>query len=427
MQQAVITGFGAVCGFGVGVPALLHGLQNGDHAIKAIRAFDASNFPVQVAGEVSNDVNTNCFGIDAAWLSAHKLTNLLTTSRLWQDRKSIFGLLAAQEAWQMAGCGEAERDAHLLLALGLEQAYLEDFTPLFAGQKIAWSAAAQHCQNDSFRAEVDGCAKLVRATLQLRGPQLVNASACAAGGLALAQAAALIERGASELVLCGAADSMLNPFGLGGMARLGAPSPRNRFDACRPFDQQRDGLVIGEGAAMFVLESRRRAQARGAPILAQVAGYASNQDAYRVTAPRPDGTRAQAVMQAALKKAGMAASAIDYINAHGTGTPLNDVAEARAIRACFGAHTDQLAVSSIKGAIGHLMAASGAIEAAACVLALQHDFLPATAHYSQPDPECPITVLGNTPRATRANAILSNSFGFGGQNVALILTRAQSC
>jgi 3-oxoacyl-[acyl-carrier-protein] synthase II len=267
--------------------------------------------------------------------------------------------------------------------------------------------------------------------LRLRGPNLVNASACAAGGLALAQAAAYIERGAADIILCGAADSMVNPFGLGGMSRLGAPSPRNSPDACRPFDCRRDGLVIGEGAAMFVLEAETHALARGVRPLARVSGYASTQDGYRVTAPRPDGSAAARAMQQALQRARLGPGEIGYINAHGTGTPLNDVAEARAIRSVFGAHADFLPVSSIKGALGHLMAASGAIEAAACLLALmppslqaQHQpVLPGTANHQQPDPLCEICVIGETPQAAKVDAVLSNSFGFGGQNVALILGR----
>ena len=428
MHNAVITGFGSVCGFGVGVPALLRGLLNGDSAVKRISSFDVSSFPVQMAAEVSNELTGGA--INQEWLSAHGLskTSLFNDERIWRDRKTVFGLLAAKEAWQMAGCGEPERDANLILALGLEQAYLEDFAPLFSAQHIQWSQFNKDtgtAKSRYFRAEVDLCAHIVRENLQLCGQVIVNASACAAGGLALAQAASLIERGATDIVVCGGADSMVNPFGLGGMTRLGAPSPRNSFDACRPFDRRRDGLVIGEGAAVFIVESQTRAKARGVKILAHIAGYASNQDAYRITAPLPDGACTQRAMQAALRKAHMQPQEIGYINAHGTGTPLNDVAEARAIRACFGLYADDLPVSSIKGAVGHLMAASGALEAAACVLSLQHDFLPTTCHYAEPDPECEIAVIGTTPSMKKVNAILSNSFGFGGQNVSLILARPE--
>lgn len=429
-RRAMITGVGSVCGFGLGLAALQQGLQAGACAIKPIRAFDASSFPLQFAGEVANELNPG--PIDASWLSVHGLQDhpIIMQPKLWQDRKTVFGLLAARQAWQMAGCTSKERRASLLVALGLEQAYLQDFAPLLHDHQINigqldWRCsvldASPKIKQPQFRAEVDLCAQLIETDLQLQGPRMVNASACAAGGLALAQAASWIERGAADIVLCGGADSMLNPFGLGGMARLGAPSPRNAPDACRPFDSQRDGLVIGEGAAMFVLEEAQHAQARGVPALAEILGYASNQDAYRVTAPRADGAQTCRAMQAALRKARLSAAQIGYINAHGTGTVLNDIAEARAIHACFG--EDAPAVSSIKGALGHLMAASGAIEAAACVLSLQHAFLPGTAHFARADAECQLDIIGPTPRAQSVDYILSNSFGFGGQNVSLIFGR----
>jgi 3-oxoacyl-[acyl-carrier-protein] synthase II len=399
MRRAVITGVGAVSAFGVGLDQLFDGLADGRSCIAPIRSFDAGAFETRVACEV---------GIE------HVL----------RDRKSTFGLLAAAEAWRMAGCGAAEREASLVLALGLEQGFLEDFAPFFHDGQVDW-AAERESPTDGirFRSDVDLCARLVGDALQLEGPVIVNASACAAGGLALAHAASLIERGAASIVLCGGADSMVNPFGLGGMSRLGAPSPRAEADACRPFDRRRDGLVIGEGAAMFVLESEERAARRGAQVLARVLGYGSTQDAYRVTAPRPDGAAAQRAMQLALARAKLAPSAIGYINAHGTGTPLNDVAEARAIRGAFGSHADILPVSSIKGAIGHLMAASGAIEAAACLLPFVRGLLPGTANHVDKDPQCDVVVIGSTPREARVDAVLSNSFGFGGQNVSLILGR----
>jgi len=253
----------------------------------------------------------------------------------------------------------------------------------------------------------------------------VNASACAAGGLAVAHAASLIRRGAASIVLCGGADSMVNPLGLGGMTRLGAPSPRNEPDACRPFDRRRDGLVIGEGAAMFIVESEERALHRGVTPLARILGWGSTQDAYRVTAPRPDGAAARNAMTRALARAALQPEAVGYINAHGTGTQLNDVAEARAIRDVFGRHADSLPVSSIKGAVGHLMAASGAIELAACLMPFQRDLLPGTAHHREKDPLCDITVIGERPIQAQVDIALSNSFGFGGQNASVILGRSQ--
>ncbi|NHZ87767.1 beta-ketoacyl-[acyl-carrier-protein] synthase II [Massilia sp. CCM 8733] len=420
MTRAVITGFGAVSAFGVGVPALLDGLAAGRSCIAPVRSFDASAFDTRVACEVAGG------GIGRDWLRAHLGDLGLAESVLdeyeragaWRDRKCMFALLAAVEAWRMAGCGKAEEEAGLVMALGLEQAFLDDFGPMFNGQAIDWAAGGH--DGIRFRSDVDLGARLVGDVFGLHGQVVVNASACAAGGLAIAHAASLIERGAASILLCGGADSMVNPFGLGGMSRLGAPSPRNDSDACRPFDLRRDGLVIGEGGAMFVIESEQRAARRGARVLARVLGYGSTQDAYRVTAPRPDGAAAQRAMELALARARLAPAGIGYINAHGTGTPLNDVAEARAIAAVFGAAA--VPVSSIKGAIGHLMAASGAIEAAACLLVFERNLLPGTANHRDPDPQCEVDVI-KAPRAAKVDAVLSNSFGFGGQNVSLILGR----
>lgn len=419
MSRAVITGVGAVSAFGVGVGHLFDGLASGRSCIAPIRSFDASAFQTQVACEV--DVGR----IDSAWLRSHlgdvgPVLDEFEHIGAWRDRKSAFGLLAVMEAWRMAGCGEADRDASLVLALGLEQGFLDDFGPFFHDGAIDWAAERETATDGiRFRSDVDLCARVVGDVLQLEGAVIVNTSACAAGGLAIAHAASLIERGAATMVLCGGADSMVNPFGLGGMTRLGAPSPRNEPDACRPFDRRRDGLVIGEGAAMFVLESEERATRRGARILARVLGYGSTQDAYRVTAPRPDGAAALRAMQLALARAKLARSDIGYINAHGTGTPLNDVAEAGAIRAAFG----DVPVGSIKGAIGHLMAASGAIEAAACLMPFERGLLPGTANHRDKDPLCEVDVIG-TAREAKVDAVLSNSFGFGGQNASLILGRA---
>ena len=260
--------------------------------------------------------------------------------------------------------------------------------------------------------------------LGLRGAVIPHVSACAAGTLAVAHAAALIERGEIDVAVAGAFDSMINPLGIGGMARLGAPSPRPAPDACRPFDRRRDGLVVGEGAAMFVVERAARALARGARPLARILGWGSTQDGYRVTMPRPDGQQAARAMSLALARARLPAEAIGYINAHGTGTPLNDPAEARAIHLALGAHAARVPVSSIKGAVGHLMAASGAIEIAACLLPFSHDLLPGTAHHEQPDPACVLDVIGPRPVAAQVEVVLSNSFGFGGQNATILLGRS---
>jgi len=424
MKRVVITGVGVVSAFGVGAAAFYDGLAHGRAAVGPIRSFDAHAFPVRVAGEVPVGA------IDSAWIAAHGLPvdgavlAACAASGAWRDRKVVFGLLAALEAWRHAGCTADDAPAALSLALGLEQAFLDDFAPFVAHGAIDWRGeAAAPASGIRIRSDVDLAARVIARALGLTGMTYANASACAAGGLAVAHAASLVERGAADIVLCGGADSMVNPLGIGGMARLGAASPRSAADACRPFDSRRDGLAVGEGAAMFVVESEERARRRGARPLARIVGHGSTQDAYRVTAPRPDGMAARRAMAQALRMADLAPPGIGYVNAHGTGTPLNDVAEARAIRDLFGAHADVLPVSSIKGAVGHLMAAAGAIELAACLLPFERDLLPGTANHVHKDPQCAIDVIGPAPRAARVDHVLCNSFGFGGQNASVILGR----
>ena len=440
----MITGVGVVCALGLSSAEFFAALQRGASNIGPIKHLDASSLPVQVAGEVP------LLTIDAATLLQRDFA--FSTSQqdlLWhaqdcgvfRDRKVGCLLLAAQEAWQMARCGAAEQAASLSIALGLEEAFLEDFAaamkPASDGVKIDFladtmpvaahtRATPQRHSGIRFRSTVDLGARVLAQLFALRGVHAVQASACAGGGLAIAHAAAQIEHGAAEIVMCGGADSMVNALGLAGMARLGAPSPRHTSDACRPFDRRRDGLVIGEGAAVFIVESADRASARGVRPLAHIAGWGRSQDGYHATAPRPDGSAAARAMQQALRQAGVSPAQLGYINAHGTGTPLNDVAESQAICAALGPAGEQVPVSSIKGAVGHLMAAAGALELAACLLPFSHAILPGTAHHQQRDPACAINVIAETPQAANVDTVLSNSFGFGGQNVSILLQRADA-
>jgi 3-oxoacyl-[acyl-carrier-protein] synthase II len=424
VTTAAITGVGVVSPFGMGAAAFFGGLAEGRAAVGPIRCFDAASFPTRVAGEVPVPRLT------ATWLAARLgppagevLASALEGSGALRDRKVAFGLVAAMEAWRSAGCGPSDRGAWLTVGLGLEHAFLEDFAPLMNGEDLDWSRDARTPQV-RYRAPVDLCAGAIRDLLSLTGPMAVHASACAAGTLAVAHAASLVERGTASIVLCGASDSMVNPLGIGGFTRLGAPSPRNEPDACRPFDRRRDGLAIGEGAAMFVIEAEQRARARGAPVLARVLGWGSTQDAYRATAPRPDGSAAAEAMRRAMARARVSPAEIRYLNAHGTGTPLNDPVECRAVRRAFGSAADGLSVSSIKGAVGHLMAAAGAVEIAACLFALRRGLLPGTAHHRERDLECDLDVIGESPRPAPVDLTMSNSFGFGGQNATVILGRA---
>lgn len=422
VRRAVITGVGAVSAFGVGLPALFDGLAAGGRAIRPITCFDASPLATRVGGQVPVDA------IDAAWLRAHLPASHHAAALRWlatgalRDRKIGFALAAAAEALAHARLPAVGR-APLALACGLERALLADLAPVWTPGGVDWAAEARRTAPAiRNRVPVDAGARAVAELFGL-GPISVHASACAAGAIAVAHGAALIERGA-DVVICGAADAMLDPISVGAMIMLGTTSPR-RDDpgACRPFDRTRDGLVLGEGAAVFVLESAVHARDRGARPIAEVLGWGSSQDGYRPSAPDPEGVRAAAAIVRALARAGVAPDRLGYVNAHGTGTPLNDVAEARALRRALGSAADAVAVSSIKGAVGHLMTAAGAIELAASLLAFERDLLPGTAGHTRPDPEIGLDVLGEAPRRARVDVLLSNSFGFGGQNAAVVLGR----
>jgi len=290
-----------------------------------------------------------------------------------------------------------------------------------------------------YRSPIDAPGELLADWLGICAPPFYDVSACAAGCLSVVQAARLVAHGLFDVVLTGGADSMVNPLGIGGMARLGAPSSRNAPDACRPFDAHRDGLVIGEGAACFVVEEEAHARARGAKVWGRVMGGASTQDAYRATAPLPEGLFAQRAMRRALRQARVKPADIDYISAHGTGTPLNDLAEARAIGAVFGSPRAAPGeggttrggrvsppVSSIKGAIGHGMAASGSLEILSCLWALMEGLMPGTCNLGAQDSDIHLDVIGPSPRPGRVRYALSNSFGFGGQNASIVLGRPEA-
>lgn len=433
MSRAVITGVGVVSAFGVGAPAFFRALEEGRSAVGPIRSFDASAFPVRVAGEAPIEtIRANWLANQAVELAGER-NDLSRLFEGWErdgmlrDRKIGLGVLAALEAWAGAGLGATSADALSIIAVGLEAGFLDDLAAIYKSDNPArfdWQAErSAPLPRVRLRSPVNLPAECVHRALGLAGPLVVEVSACAAGALVIARAASLIERGAADVILAGATDSMVNPMAMGAFWKLGAPSPRPAPDACRPFDRRRDGLAIGEGSAMFVIEREERARARGARPLARVIGWGSTQDAHRATAPRPDGERARDAIAKAIRRAQIHPSQIEYINAHGTGTPLNDPAEVKAIRGALGEAAERVPVSSIKGAVGHLMAASGAIEIAACLLPLERGVIPGTAHHKERDPECDIDIVGESPRRSDVRVALSSSFGFGGQNAAVILER----
>lgn len=382
-RRAVITGVGATSTFGVGVEALWDGLVAGRIPIGP--APHLPGFPAVAALAELPDVD-----LPGGWR---------------RDRRVPLTVAAAEEAWRGAGRPDG---LGLSLALGLEQAWLEDFLPMVTTGGLDWSQAARGGLR--FRSPMDLPARAL-GRFPLRGPRLVHASACAGGTLAVAQAATWVVAGEVDRVLCGAGDSMLNPLGLAGLQKLGVTSPRG---ACRPFDLRRDGIVVGEGAACFVVEEEGSARARGAEILAVVEGWGSTQDGWAPTAPRPGGEPAERAMTRALARAGR--TRVEHVSAHGTGTPLNDEAEVAAVHRLL----PRVEVGSFKGALGHTMAAAGALEIAALLAAFVRGVLPGTPGFEVPDPACPLPVRVRAG-AWNGGAILKNSFGFGGQDASVVI------
>jgi 3-oxoacyl-[acyl-carrier-protein] synthase II len=266
----------------------------------------------------------------------------------------------------------------------------------------------------------------VSIMLGAKGTNWAPVSACATGAHAIGESAAIIRRGEADVMIAGGTEAPVSAVCVAGFANMKALSGRNDAPAraSRPFDARRDGFVIAEGAAVLVLEERERARARGAPLLGEIIGYGSTADANHITQPAPDGEGAARAMALALRQAGRPPSAVDYLNAHGTSTPLNDAYETIAIRRVFGAHADRLAVSSTKSMTGHLLGAAGALEAGICLLAIQYGLVPPTINYEQPDPACDLDYVPNEARSLPVRVAMSNSLGFGGHNACLLLAAA---
>jgi 3-oxoacyl-[acyl-carrier-protein] synthase II len=352
------------------------------------------------------------------------------------DLKASFGLRAARAAIRDSfgadaiDCAPERVGVHLasgLVSTPVEEAEDELLGSMDeAGRYQHATAAARLKQPSPWRARhfTDRVNHTLAADYGLRGPSLVNHGACAASATAIGLGARWIERGTCDVVLAGGYESMIHPFGVLSFHILGALSERSDCapeEISRPFDATRDGFVIGEGGAVLILEEASRARARGAPCWGRVLGMGTSMDAYRVTAPAPDGRGAIAAMRQALHKAGLNPADIDYINAHGTGTPLNDSTETAAVKQVFGGRGTAPPMSSSKSGLGHSVAAAGAVEAVLCVLALRDGILPPTLNLHHPDPECDLDCVPLTTRDATLTHVLSNSFGFGGVNCSLVL------
>ncbi|MGQ9716144.1 MAG: beta-ketoacyl-ACP synthase II [Anaerolineae bacterium] len=408
-RRVVVTGLGAVTPLGNNVPTFWENLLAGRSGAGPITQFDPTDLDVRIAAEVKDFDPVALFGAKEA--RRH-------------DRFALFALEAARQAIADADLplDRENREAiGVLIGTGIGGAltFLENYDVLHrAGPRRVSPFMIPMMMPNAASA-------VIAITYGLRGPNLCVSSACATGAHAIGEAAEIIRRGDAEVMICGGSEAAIHPLAVAGFARMGALSTRNDEPqrASRPFDADRDGFLLGEGAGVLVLESLEHAQARGARIYCELAGYGASCDAYHIAAPEETGEGAVLAMRRALADAGLPPEAVDYINAHGTSTPLNDRIETQAIRTVFGPHADRLAVSSTKSMIGHLMGAAGAVEAIACVKSLETGWVHPTINYETPDPDCNLDYVPNQARRLEPRVALSNSFGFGGHNGCLIFRR----
>lgn len=408
-QRVVITGLGAISPIGSDPDRMWASCIAGRSGIGPIRAFDASEFKSRIAAEVLD--------FDAGALFGTKEARRM-------DRFTQFGLAAAIQAVADARLeiNDSNRD-RIGVVIG---SGIGGLGTIVENMKILNEKGPSRVSPFMVPMMlIDSNPGMIAIQLGLRGPNLGVVTACATGTNAIGEGAEMIRRGQADVILAGGSEASILPLAMAGMAIMGALSSRNDDPqgASRPFDRQRDGFVMGEGAGVVVLESLEHAQGRQARILAEIRGYGSTNDAYHVSAPAENGAGAAAAMRMALAQAGLEAQAIDYINAHGTSTPLNDKSETAAIKTVFGEHAYQVPISSTKSMTGHLLGAAGAIEAVLCVRALQENLLPPTINYEYPDPDCDLDYVPNQARPQAIQTVMSNSFGFGGHNAVIILNR----
>ena len=410
LQRVVVTGLGAVTPIGNTVADYWEGLTSAKNGVEAITLFDAAQHACRFAAEVKN--------FDPSGFIEPK------DAKRW-DRFCKFGVVAAKQALADSGLTITPDNAHRigvsigsgvggLLTMETQAHVLKDKAP----GRVSPFTVPMMIPNMA--------TGLAAIALGAKGPSSAIATACAAGSNAIGDAFQLLQLGKADAMICGGAESAITPLGVAGFASAKALSFRNDdpATASRPFDKTRDGFVIGEGSGILVLETLAHAEARGATILAEIVGYGTTCDAHHITSPTPGGVGGAEAMRLAMDDAGIAADAVDYVNAHGTSTPANDKNETSAIKSALGSRALQIPVSSTKSMTGHLLGGSGGIEAVACVLALQHGIVPPTINHSTPDPDCDLDVVPNTARDQTLSTVLSNSFGFGGHNVCLAFRRA---
>ncbi len=423
-RRVVITGIGCVTPLGLGVEPLWKNLMAGASGVGLTTVFDASRFPTKISAEVRNwDISDE--GQDAArWRFCGRHTKFAAGAALqaMKDAGLPHGLPADPTRLGVyLGSGEGQQDFDSFTRM-MNAAIAGDVLDVAKFTKEGLETLHPLAEVEQ---EPNMPAGHLAGLFDAQGPNLNCLTACAASSQAIGEATEIVRRGEADVMLSGGTHSMIHPFGVTGFNLLTALSTRNDEPAraSRPFDNERDGFVLGEGAAMVVLEELEHAKRRGAHIHGELIGYGSTADAYRITDTHPEGRGASSCIRLALADAGLGLHDIHYINAHGTSTSVNDRVETLAIKNVFGEHAYKIPVSSTKSMMGHLIAAAGATELIVCLLAIRDGMLPPTINYENPDPDCDLDYVPNMARAGRCDQALSNSFGFGGQNISLIVGR----
>ena len=413
-RRVVVTGLGLVTPLAVGVEATWAALLAGKSGVGPITRFDPGTLGTRIAGEVKDFDPLQ-------WMDRKEARHT--------DRFVHFALAATEMAVRASGLG---------IGSGARGGYEPERVGVILGSGVGGLASAEEAHQKALRVGFDRlspvfvlqiitntAAGMVSIRYGAAGPNWAPVAACSTGAHAIGEALWSIRSGRTDAMICGAAEAAITPLGIGGFEAMRALSSRNDAPqaASRPFDRDRDGFVLGEGAGILVLEEEGAARRRGAPILAELVGYAANANAQHLTQPTEDGAPAASCMRLALRDAGLAPEDIDYVNAHGTSTPLNDVHETRALKTAFGSHARKLQVSSTKSMTGHLLGAAGSAEAAFSVLALARGRIPPTINQVTPDPWCDLDYVPNEAREQRLRNVMSISFGFGGTNAALVFAQ----
>ena len=408
-RRVVVTGIGLVSSLGIGTSENWHALLAGTSGVRRITKFDPTGFAAQIAAEVEGfDPLQFVDKKDVKKMDVFIQYAIAASQFAMDDSKLVVGPDNAIDIGVFIGSGiggfeTIEREHKALLNGGPRR-----ISPFFIPSAII-NLASGH----------------VSIRFGAKGPNLATCTACSASAHAIGDSFEIIRRGDADVMIAGGSEAAITPMSVGGFGAMRALSTRNDEPgmACRPFDKDRDGFIIGEGSGILVLEELEQARRRGARIYAELVGYGMSADAYHITAPSEDGNGAVRVMQLALKKAGIGPEQVDYINAHGTSTPFNDRLETLAIKRCFGEHASRVAISSTKSMTGHLLGGAGGLEAGVSALAVYHQRVPPTVNLDNPDPDCDLDYVPHSSRQVDIQYALSNSFGFGGTNAALLFKR----